>query len=126
MKPGGVTTPFLKSFKYAVNGIAECFRQGKNVKVQSAVAVLVVVLGFALGIAPWEWCAVLICCGAVIGGECLNTAIEDAVDLACDHIDPLAKAAKDLAAGGVLVFSLASVFVGCIVFVPKILALLGW
>lgn len=126
MKPGGGATPFRKSFKYAANGIAECFRQGRNVKVQTAAAALVVVLGLALGLAPWEWCAVLICCGLVIGGECLNTAIEDAVDLACDRIDPLAKAAKDLAAGGVLVFALASLVVGCIVFVPKILALIGW
>ena len=93
---------------------------------QTGAAVLVIALGFFFHVSAGEWCALLVCIGLVLGGECMNTAVEDAVDLACPRIDPLAKAAKDLAAGAVLVFSLASLAVGLIVFVPHILTLLGW
>ena len=55
----------------------------------------------------------------------MNTAIEDTVDLACEDLHPLAKSAKDMAAGAVLVMSIASACVGLVIFVPRILALLG-
>jgi|LAHS01.1.fsa_nt_gb undecaprenol kinase len=126
MKPGSQTTPFLKSFRYALAGIVECYRVGRNIRVQTAAAVLVVLLGLFFQVSAGEWCALFICIGLVLGGECMNTAVEDAVDLACPRIDPLAKAAKDLAAGAVLVFSLASVAVGLFVFVPHIVSFLGW
>lgn len=126
MKPGSQTTPFLTSFRYALAGIVECYRVGRNIRVQTAAAVLVVLLGLFFQVSAGEWCALFICIGLVLGGECMNTAVEDAVDLACPRIDPLAKAAKDLAAGAVLVFSLASVAMGLFVFVPHIVSFLGW
>lgn len=113
------------SFGYAFAGIAAAWREGHNIRIQTAAGVLAVVLGFAFGISGPEWCAVLICIGAVIGGECVNTAIEDTVDLACEDLHPLAKSAKDMAAGAVLVMSIASACVGLVIFVPRILALLG-
>ncbi|WP_283170425.1 diacylglycerol kinase [Curtanaerobium respiraculi] len=125
MKPGSGKTPFLTSFRYAWRGIRAAYRTGFNIRVQTAVAVLVVVLGLALRLDAAEWCAVLICCGLVIGAECINSAIEDAVDLAEPRINPLAERAKDMAAGAVSVFSIMSVAVGCIVFLPRILAVLG-
>ncbi len=125
MKPGTQGTPFGKSFKYAFRGVVNAYQTGRNIRVQTGAAVLVVLLGLAFRLAPWEWCAVLICCGLVIGGECFNSAIEDAVDLAEPELNPLAANAKDLAAGAVLVFSLFSFVVGCIVFVPHLLRLLG-
>ena len=126
MKPGAGKTPFVKSFKYAIQGVIEAYRTGFNIRVQTAGAVLVIVLGFVFSLAPWEWCAVLICCGLVIGGECVNSAIEDAVDLASPELHPVAKAAKDMAAGAVYIFAFTSAIVGCIVFIPHVLPLLGW
>ena len=53
----------------------------------------------------------------------MNSAIERVVDLVTHDKKPLAKAAKDLAAGSVLIFAIASVFVGLVIFLPKIIAL---
>ncbi len=124
MKPGNhKNTSFLKSFKYAWEGILEAFRQGRNIRVQSAAAVLAVVLGLVLGISIYEWIIIIFCIGGVIGAECFNTSFEDVVDLACPEIHPKAKAAKDLAAAGVLCFSIASLVIGLIVYGPRLIAL---
>ena len=113
---------FIKSFGYAFEGIAESFRVGRNFKVQLCVAVLAVVLGIAFAISPVEWAAIAICIGVVLGGECVNTAIEAIVDLASPDYHELAKRAKDCAAGGVLICSFASVAVAAFVFLPRIAA----
>ena len=111
---------FVKSFGYAFSGIAEAFRVGRNFKVQLAFAVLAVVLGIAFRIDFAEWASIAICIGAVLGGECMNTAIEAIVDLASPDYHELAKRAKDCAAGGVLVCSFASVAVAAFIFLPRI------
>jgi len=75
------------------------------------------------GISHYEWLAVLICCGLVLGMEVINMAVEAAVDIAAKSRDPLAKKAKDAAAGASLVVCVFSAAVGLIVFVPYIIAL---
>ena len=116
---------FVKSFGYAFEGIAESFRVGRNFKVQLGFAVLAVILGVVLRIEPVEWAAVVICIGVVLGGECVNTAVEAIVDLASPDYHELAKRAKDCAAGGVLICSFASVAVAAFVFLPKIISMIG-
>ncbi len=113
------------SFGYARAGIVSTFREGGNFRIQLCGGALAIVLGLVFQISAGEWLAILICCGLVLGGECINTAIEHAVDLACPEKDPVAGAAKDEAAGGVLLFALASLAVGIVIFVPRILALVG-
>ena len=113
---------FLNSFGYAFQGIAESFRVGRNFKVQTCVGALAVVLGLAFGISPVEWAVICVCIGAVLGGECMNTAMEAIVDLASPDYHELAKRAKDCAAGGVLVASFASVAVAAFIFLPRIAA----
>ena len=88
--------------------------------------VLAIVLGFVFGITPEQWLAVVICIGLVLGGECFNSALEAVVDLASPEYHDLAKAAKDMAAGAVMIFAAASFVVGCIIFVPYLLSLVGW
>lgn len=123
MKPGsGGPTPFHTSFVYAWRGILRTFQLGRNIRVQSVLGILAIVLGFCFSISLYEWIALFICIGLVCGGECINTAIEQTVDLVCDHIDKRAGDAKDMAAGGVLVASFVSLIVGLIIFVPKIWA----
>ena len=114
---------FIKSFGYAFEGIGETFRVGLNFKVQLGFAVLAIVLGIAFAITPVEWVAIAICIGMVLGGECVNTAVEAIVDLASPDYHELAKRAKDCAAGGVLICSFASVAVAALIFLPRIVAL---
>lgn len=115
--------PFIKSFGYAFSGIGQTFREGRNFKVQLGFAVAAIVLGFAFCITPVEWIAVAICIGVVLGGECVNTAIEAIVDLASPEYHELAKRSKDCAAAGVLVCSIAAVVVEAIIILPRFMAL---
>jgi len=57
-------------------------------------------------------------CG-VLALELVNTAVERVVDLVTKEFHPLAKQAKDIAAGAVLLYAILSVVIGCIIFLPK-------
>lgn len=76
-----------------------------------------------LGITPIEWCICLTLFGLVIALELVNTAIESVVDLVTTERKPLAKTAKDTAAGAVLVAAIMAAIVGFIIFVPRIVSL---
>ena len=95
--------PLYKSFGYAFEGIFTCIRNERNIKIHCTVAILVVIAGAVLGITPTEWCICLTLFGLVIALELVNTAIESVVDLVTTERKPLAKTAKDTAAGAVLV-----------------------
>ena len=92
-------------------------------KVHTLTMVLVVILGFILKLAIWEWVTCIILFALVIGAELFNTSIEEVVNLLSPEIRVHAKYAKDIAAGAVLVFALASAIVGVIIFLPKIISL---
>ena len=74
---------------------------------------------------PVEWCICLGLFGLVMALELVNTAIEAVVDLVTSEYRPLAKVAKDTAAGAVLIAAIMAVVSGLIIFVPKGLAFLG-
>lgn len=115
--------PLYKSFGYAFEGIFTCIRNERNIKIHCTVAILVVIAGAVLGITPIEWCICLTLFGLVIALELVNTAIESVVDLVTTERKPLAKTAKDTAAGAVLVAAIMAAIVGLIIFVPRIVSL---
>lgn len=78
----------------------------------------------ALRVSPGEWLAIILVSLAVLTMEMLNTVVEAVVDLASPELHPLARVAKDVAAGAVLLSALASVVVGVYVFVPHLVRLL--
>ena len=119
MKPSSFTV--ANAFSCAFRGVMLCF-SGRNFKIQFCLGILAVILGFVFHIASHEWIALIICISLVLGGEVGNTALEVAVDLVTDSYHDLARDAKDCAAGAVLLFSIASLIVGCIIFIPKIAA----
>jgi diacylglycerol kinase len=80
-----------------------------------------VVAGLILRIGAADWACVLAVIGLVLTAETLNTVVEALVDLCTDEFHPLAKAAKDMAAGAVLLSSAAAVGVGVAVFLPRLL-----
>jgi diacylglycerol kinase len=122
LKKGGACTR-LRSFKFAFQGIVEAIRTEHNFRFMLAFFMFVVAAGVVFEISRYEWLAVLICCGLVLGMEIINMAVEAAVDIAAKSHDPLAKKAKDAAAGASLVVCAFSAAVGLIVFVPYIIAL---
>jgi len=115
----------LQAFKCAFEGIFATAKE-RNFKIELCFMTLAIVLGLVFSISFLEWLCVIICFGLVLGGEVINSAIESVVDLASPEYHELAKKAKDCAAGGVLLFSIASFVIGCLIFIPRILSLLGW
>lgn len=123
-RPEGKVT-LAQAFRFAFCGVGCCFATQRNMRIHFAVAVLVVVAGLVCGISVLEWCAVVLCIGMVCALECVNTAVEAAVDLVTEEFHPLAKVAKDCAAGAVLIAAVASVVVGLLVFAPAFVRLMG-
>lgn len=115
----------LRSFKNAFSGIASAFKSGGNIRVMSACFILIIPVCFILGLSGFEWAVILLCCAGVIALELVNTAIESAVDLKTSGYQPLAKRAKDIAAGASLVFCVFSAAIGLIIFIPHIMRLFG-
>jgi diacylglycerol kinase len=84
--------------------------------VQIFIAVITIGAGFYFYIAAWEWCAILLTIGLVIGLKMINTAIESLVDLVSREKTPRGGKVKDIAAGAVLLVSIIAVVVGVIIF----------
>jgi diacylglycerol kinase len=113
----------VRAFGYAFAGVWYLLRTQRNAQIHCLVAGCAMALGAALRIARWEWLALILTIALVLAAEGLNTAIEAAVDVATTRHHPLAKVAKDVAAGTVLICAIASVAVGCVVFIPHLIAL---
>ena len=114
------TKNVFESFKYASIGIFTGFKKTRNLWIDSLFFVAVISCGFIFNVSLIEWIALLLCCSLVISLELVNTAIEEAVNLASPEIHPVAKVSKDVAAGAVLISALFSVIIGMIIFIPKI------
>lgn len=111
--------PINKSFGYAFEGIFTCISKERNMKIHCVAAILVVAAGTFLHISAMEWCICLILFGLVMALELVNTAVESVVDLVTEERKPLAKIAKDTAAGAVLIAAIMAAIAGAIIFVPK-------
>lgn len=116
--------PLYKSFQYAFEGIYTGIRKERNMKIHCLAAVCVVAAGTLLKISAMEWCFCLILFGMIFSLELVNTALEAVVDLVTEERKPLAKIAKDTAAGAVLIAAIMAAVTGGIIFIPKILSLL--
>jgi diacylglycerol kinase len=106
------------SFRYAITGISYLLRTQRNARIHAIVGAIACALGAWLRITRVEWAVIVFTIALVLILEGLNTAVEAAIDLASPQIHPLAKAAKDLAAGMVLIAAIASVAVGLLILGP--------
>jgi diacylglycerol kinase len=116
--------PLIAAFGYAFQGLWHLLRTQRNAQIHCLVAACALALAAALRINRMEWLALVLTIAMVLAAEGVNTAVEAAVDLACATPHPLAKVAKDVAAASVLICAIASVIVGCIIFLPHLLPLL--
>ena len=110
---------FLKSFIYAWEGLLDGFKHGRNMKSHGLSALVVLIAGWFTGLSQIEWMIIFIVIAGIMALELMNTAVEYVVDLVTSEFHPLAKKAKDIAAGSVLVFAMASAIIGCVIFFPK-------
>jgi diacylglycerol kinase len=115
---------FFESFTHAWNGMIYAFQTQRNARVHVALALVALTLGVALHLSAMEFAVIILAIVAVIAAEMINTVAESIVDLVTDTYHPLAKIAKDVAAGAVLWSSIGAVAVGIVIFGPHLLALL--
>jgi diacylglycerol kinase (ATP) len=109
----------LDSFNYAFEGLIHVLRTQRNMRIHFLVAVVVLVVALALGVSKIELIVLLISIVFVLVAEMVNTAVEGAIDVATSSFDPMAKLAKDIAAGAVLLATINAVVVGYLVFSGK-------
>jgi diacylglycerol kinase (ATP) len=106
----------LDSFNYATEGVIHALRTQRNLWIHFAIAAGVLVAALAFGVDRLELMVLLLAITFVLVAELVNTAIEAAVDVASTSFDPMAKLAKDIAAGAVLIAALNALAVGYLVF----------
>ena len=116
---------FKGSVKNCLDGISYVTKSEKNFKREIALGIISLILSYILKIDKIEFIIVLTMICLVLTTEIINTAIERAVDLVTKEYHELARIAKDVSAGSVLVTSIFALIIGIIIFMPKIITLLG-
>jgi diacylglycerol kinase (ATP) len=106
----------IESFNYAFEGIIHVLRTQRNMRIHFAAAVAVLIAALAVDVSRLELIALLLAIAFVLIAEMINTAIEGAIDVATTSFDPMAKLAKDIAAGAVLIATVNAIAVGYLVF----------
>jgi diacylglycerol kinase (ATP) len=106
----------LETFNYAFQGVIHVLRTHRNMRVHMVAAVAVLVAALAIGVSRLELMMLLLSITFVLIAEMINSAIEGAVDVATTQFDPMAKLAKDIAAGAVLIAAVNALVVGYLVF----------
>jgi undecaprenol kinase len=114
---------YTDTFKFAIEGIRTAFIQEKNIRFHIITSILVIIFASFFSLSQTEWMFILFLIAGMLTLEMINTAIENVVDLVTAQYHPIAKQAKDIAAGAVLVYGILSVTIGIIIFIPKIFSL---
>jgi diacylglycerol kinase (ATP) len=110
----------LESFNNAITGIIDTVRTERNMKIHLIVALGVLVVSFFFDITKYEFLILAVTITMVITAELINTAIEATIDMTTNYYHPLAKIAKNAAAGGVLITAINALLVGYIIFWDKL------
>ncbi len=108
----------IRSFFYAFRGVWTMLSSQHNAWIHALATVVVTSTGLYFGISRVEWCAVVLCFGAVWTAEALNTAFESLADVASPEFHPMVEKAKDVAAAAVLMSAIGSVVIAIIIFEP--------
>jgi diacylglycerol kinase len=112
-------------FRAAFSGIRRLITSERHFQLHLVGATCAVVMAALLGFSSLEWAILIVTIGLVLVAEGLNSAVERAIDTTTPSFHPLAKAAKDIAAGAVLIAAIISVIVGILLYGPKLWALLS-
>ncbi|MGB6127570.1 MAG: diacylglycerol kinase [Psychrilyobacter sp.] len=111
---------FNESINYALEGIVTAIKTERNMRIHIFAGILVVILSLIFGVTGSDLKSLSFAVTLVFLAELLNTAIEATVDISTTRYHPLAKKAKDVAAGAVLIASLNALVIGYIIFSKKL------
>ena len=109
----------FRALKFAIKGIIYAIKNERNMRIHTVVSVYVLIFSVICNLKPLEYIAVIISIGIVITAEMFNSAIESIIDLCSEQYNSIAKAAKDIAAVGVLILASAAFTVGAILFFTR-------
>lgn len=112
---------FLNAFYVAFNGIKYTFKTQLNFRIHAFLAMLALIFAFVLQIEFHEWLWIIAAIALVLIAELMNTAMETFVDLVSPEFNPKAGLIKDVSAAAVLVTAIFAFFVGCFIFLPKLI-----
>jgi diacylglycerol kinase (ATP) len=112
--------PLVQSFNFAFEGVIHTLATQRNMRIHFAAAAAAMFACIMLGTTRQDLALVIFAASFVIAAEMLNTAIEAAIDVATTSFNPLAKVAKDVAAGAVLIATFNAIAVGYLVFAPRV------
>ncbi len=107
------------ALRHAINGICYGFRTERHLQYHLFAAVTVFIIGFISELSLLKWMVLVLLVAAIFSAELMNTAIEAVVDLVSPDEHPLAKVAKDTAAGAVLVLSIGAVLIAILLFLSE-------
>jgi len=119
------SSTLLHSFRYALAGLCYTLRSQRNARIHLLAAIAVTATGLWLRLDTTHWAMLTLAITLVFFAEMINTVAEAVVDLITTEYRPLARIAKDVAAGAVLVTAIAAVIVGLLILGPPLLARLG-
>ncbi|HEY5563434.1 MAG TPA: diacylglycerol kinase [Clostridiaceae bacterium] len=108
------------SFNYAIEGIVYAVRTQRNMVIHMVAALFVLTACFFYDLSKEELLIIIITITLVITAEMINTAIESAIDATTNYYHPLAKIAKNTAAGAVMITAINAVAIGYIIFWSKL------
>lgn len=108
----------LKSYGPAADGIIKTLRTQSNIWIDLVIAVLVIAAAFYFQVSKVEWLILILCTVMVLSAELINTAIEISLDYLVKEHHVEVGAAKDIAAGGVLVVVIGAAIIGILIFGP--------
>lgn len=115
---------YIKSLMHALSGIKYAILKEHNMIIIITAMIVTTLLGLYFNITKIEWMFCILLFGLVSASEMINTAIEATIDLVTKEFHPLAKIAKDTASSATLIFSITSLIIGLIIFIPYIMEVL--
>lgn len=111
----------IDSFNFAIEGLTAAIRNEKHMKVHIIASIIIVILAIVTNASKVEILIISLSVSFVIITELMNTSVEALVDMVSPERHPLAKLAKDVAAGAVLVAAINALCVGYLLFYDKLL-----
>lgn len=110
----------INSFNYAVEGVIYTLKKERNMKMHFFTAFVVLLFSLFFNFSRLEFLMLFSTISLVMITEMINTSIEKVIDLYTDEYHPLAKIAKDVAAGAVLIAAINAVVVAYILFFDRV------
>lgn len=107
----------LNSFKVALQGIIYAIKNESHMRFHLVAGFYVILFGLFYSFTVVQWAILILIIALIIMGEVFNTSIEKLCDLNTNGYNPLAKIAKDTAAGAVFVLCVGAVIIACLFYI---------